>query len=179
MREEDLERERARTWPFARAFIGEGHDEEPLRDYVAFMTTFLCLNGAAIAALHRSGRRVERPGAVDLLLLGLATNRLSRLVTREKVTRVIRAPFTDVDADAGPEEVREHPRGVGLMRGFGELLTCPLCVAMWGASALSWTYVRAPSVARVAATILSAATISDYVNARYAALREREATPAS
>jgi hypothetical protein len=175
MNEHDLDKESATTPELVRTLIGEGHDREPLRHYIVFASTFLCLNTLAFTWLTRRGRKIVAPGITDIVLLGLATNRLSRLVTREKVTRVLRAPFTDVEPGANPEEVREHPRGTGLRRGLGELVTCPRCVAMWGASALSVLYMRSPSVGRLSATILSAAAISDFMNQRYAALKEQSA----
>jgi hypothetical protein len=173
MNDDDLREERAKTPALAKPLIGSGHEQEPLRHYLVFMGTFLTTVSLGVRWARRSDRPFVTPGFADLVLLGLATNRLSRLITREKVTRVLRAPFTEVDDDAAPEEVKEHPRGTGLTRGFGELLTCPRCVAMWAAAAMSVLYLRSPFIARFAGTVLSAAALSDYVNTRYASGRVR------
>jgi hypothetical protein len=122
--------------------------------------------------LRLAGRRFPaRIPIADLLVLGLATTRVARLVTKDKVARVVRAPFTDVKPGASPGEVEEQPRvdAGGERRAIGELVTCPRCVGVWAATGLTLAYVAAPSVTRMAGTALAAATISDYVNTCFAA----------
>lgn len=157
--------------------IGRGHEQEPLIDYALLATTFVTVTGSAVAAALRRGAVPAHVPLGDTLLLGLATARLARLFTREKVTRPIRAPFTDVDEGARPDEVKEHPRGSGLIRAMGELLTCPRCFGMWASAALSLGYLFAPAPTRIASGILSASLISDYVNLRFAHARQRALRP--
>lgn len=148
--------------------IGQGHENEPLVDYALLATTFLSITGAAIASARRQNAIPQRVPLGDALLLALATARVSRLFTREKVTRPLRAPFTEVASDARPDEVKEQARGRGITRVIGELLTCPRCFAMWASAALSLGYVFAPGPTRVVAGIFSASLVSDYVNLRFA-----------
>ena len=152
--------------------IGRGHEHEPLVDYALLATTFTTLTGGAILGAVRQGACPTALPLHDAALLGLATARLTRLVTREKVTRPIRAPFTENEPGADPGEVAEQPRGEGLTRAIGELLTCPRCFAMWASSALSLAYVFAPGPTRVVSGILAASLISDWVNVRFAHARE-------
>ncbi len=139
------------------------------------MGTFATASTAALAALRASGRPFPtRVPPSDLLLLGLATNRLSRLLTRDKVTRAVRAPFTEVEPGASPDEVKERPRPVGdARRAIGELLLCPRCVAVWAAMGLGCGYVLSPTVTRLVAGVLASAAISDFMNAKFATLGKK------
>lgn len=147
-----------------RHVIGRGHEDEPLVDYAVLAATFLALTGSAIALAARRGAIPPRTSGSDLVLLGLATTRLSRLLTREKVARPLRAPFTDVEPTAAPGETRERPRGEGPVRAIGELLTCPRCAAVWAGAALTIGHLLAPGPTRVACTILASSLISDVAN---------------
>ena len=65
-----------------------------------------------LAALHRSGRELpERVGLGDVVLVATATQKLSRLITRDRVTSFLRAPFTRYQEAAGHGEVEEAARG--------------------------------------------------------------------
>lgn len=154
--------------------IGRGHEREPLKHYLVLMGTFTTVSAAALAALHAAGRPFpKRFPPSDLLLLGLATSRLSRLLTRDKVARAVRAPFTEIEPGASPDEVKERPRPVDdSRRAIGELLLCPRCVGVWAAMALGCGYVLSPRVTRVVAGVLASAAISDFVNAKFADLRK-------
>lgn len=149
--------------------MGKGHEREPLHHYLALMAIFCTLSGATLLTMRASGKSFpKRIGLRDLALMGLATNRISRLITRDKVTRAVRAPFTEVDPGASPDEVKERPRPVGdPRRAIGELLLCPRCVAMWAAMALGCSYVLSPSLTRVVSSVLASAAISDFINEKY------------
>ncbi|WP_437731197.1 DUF1360 domain-containing protein [Sorangium sp. So ce1335] len=150
------------------ALLGQGHDEEPLAHYVKLMGTYLFLSAGTFALLERAGRPLpSRIPLRDAALLGLATNRLSRLITRDKVTRAVRAPFTDVEQDPAGQ-THEEPRGEGMTRAIGELLTCPRCAAMWASLGLTIGYLVSPRVTRGASFLLGSAAISDFINTCYA-----------
>jgi hypothetical protein len=154
----------------ARGTIGHGHEKEPLLDYALLMTTFTMLCAVGFGRALIEGRAPRRVPLSDVVLLGLACARMSRLLTREKVTRPIRAPFTEVAPDARPDEVKELPRQ-GRRHAMGELLTCPRCAGMWTSAALTIAYSLAPLPTREVAALLSVAMISDLTNARFAAAR--------
>lgn len=121
---------------------------------------------------HRSGRRLPTPSAGDLALLGVGTFKLSRLLARDKVTSVLRAPFTRFKGTAKGPEVNEAPRGRGLRRGVGELATCPFCVSQWVGTALTAVYLAQPALGRALATLLAAVTISDGLQYAETALQQ-------
>ncbi len=92
----------------------------------------------------------------------MATQRVSRLLTKDRVTTVLRAPFTELQGDGGPGELEEKPRdGTGLRRAIGELLVCPFCVAQWIATTLAAGLLFAPRVTRFMAGVVSAVTVAD------------------
>jgi hypothetical protein len=125
-----------------------------------------------LTALHASGRALPSTSLRDLVVLGLATNRLSRLVARDAITRPIRAPFTELLPESDPSgKLVEKPAGSGMRRVLGELVTCPRCTAMWSALGLTLGYAMAPRATRTISMLLSLAAVSDVVNHHIARTR--------
>ena len=121
----------------------------------------------AILAAKRSGRLPDAVSAQDMVLIGTASHKLSRLVAKDKVTSFFRAPFTEYQGPGSPGEVSERARGEGVRRAVGELLVCPYCLGLWASSALHAGLVFAPRVTRVAASTLAALTLSDFLQIGY------------
>jgi len=142
-----------------------------MRGYIALASAFLGLTCVALLWVRRKHLVLPKPDALDTALIALATARLSRLVTRDKVMRPLRAPFTVIEGDA-LDAPKEHARGSGLRRAAGELVTCPRCTAIWAASGLCLTYFASPSTGRFAGMILSSSLISDLVNRKFALLSQ-------
>jgi hypothetical protein len=109
----------------------------------------------------------------NLVLYGLATEHLSRVLTKDAVTSVLRAPFTEFKSAAGEGEVNEEVVGHGEQHAIGELLTCPFCVAQWVATGLVAGSVAAPSLTTAVVSISAAARLSDYLQLLYAFCREK------
>ena len=99
------------------AFSGyaEPGQRPPFGSYAALTALF---NGALAAGLigtRRSGRELpERVETRDIVLTGVATHKLSRLIAKDKITAFARAPFTEFQEPGGPAEVEERARGDGL-----------------------------------------------------------------
>lgn len=143
------------------AGYGGGDEVQPAR-YLPLVATYAAGVGAFAAWFARSGRRL--PGRVepfDVALLGVATFRLSRLLTRDKVTSFLRAPFTRFEGTAPSAELDERPRGEGARRTVGELASCPFCAGQWAATALGAMYLADPALGRAVAAVLSAVALSD------------------
>jgi alkylhydroperoxidase family enzyme len=155
------------------SFAGYADEERPLPAYAALSGTFGGGLAIAIVALARSERLPERVETRDLALAGIATHKLSRLITKDKVTSFMRAPFTRYQEPAGHGELEEAARGKGIQRALGELLSCPYCVAQWIAAGFTIGLVTSPRVTRLVAGIYVAETISDFLQAAYRAAEER------
>jgi hypothetical protein len=146
----------------------------PLLSYLTFMTTFGALVATALAVAGRQGRELpERVPAGQLLLIGTASHKLSRLLAKDKVTSPLRAPFTELEGKGGPAEFEERSRGTGVRKAIGELLICPFCLGLWVIAAFSVGLLFAPRVTRFVASLFAALTISDFLQIAYKAAEEK------
>jgi hypothetical protein len=153
----------------------EGHSAQhrPLAAYGALTVAFNGLFGAALLAARRADRLPDRFGLGDTLLLGAATAQLSRLLSKDRVTSVLRAPFTRFEEDTGYGEVSEEARGTGFQRAIGELLICQYCVAQWVAAGMALGHAVAPRETRVVAGTFTVYGISNVLNLAYSAAQDR------
>ncbi|TMK58930.1 MAG: DUF1360 domain-containing protein [Actinobacteria bacterium] len=160
--------------PAAVAGYADPQKRPPFGPYLAFMSIFGTLVSAALLLARRQGRELpERVSAADLALVGTASHKLSRLVSKDKVTSPLRAPFTELEGKGGPAELEESSRGTGLQKAIGELLICPYCLGLWVVAAFSIGIVFAPRVTRFVASLFSALTISDFFQIAYKAAEEK------
>jgi hypothetical protein len=155
------------TGPWAGYAEGE---ERPLGSYLLIMGTFTSLFGGGLYALHRAGRDLpESVGAGDIALISLATQKLTRVIAKDKITSVLRAPFTEYEGRAGHGELSEEPRGRGLRLALGELLGCPYCLGTWVTGAFTLGLVGAPRPTRLVATLFATQAIADGIQIAYSA----------
>jgi hypothetical protein len=140
-------------------------DEPPLAGYLVVTGSFVGSIVGFEAVRRRRGWKLPSHVSIeDVGLLALATFKLSRIVTKERVTGAFRAPFTRFEGRAGPAEVSETPRGTGLRRVIGELIVCPYCVAHWVAAGFIAGYIRNPRAARSVAAVFAVVALSDALN---------------
>ncbi|MEU6021567.1 DUF1360 domain-containing protein [Micromonospora sp. NPDC048871] len=147
------------------------HEHRPLGGYLAAMGTYAGAAGAIAALVRATGRTVpERPATSDVVLLSIATHKLSRLLSKDAVTSPLRAPFTRYDHPIGSGEVMEQVRdsGSSTRHAIGELLSCPFCLAVWVATGFTGGLVLAPRLTRLVATALTAVAASDFLQMGYA-----------
>jgi hypothetical protein len=152
----------------------EPAERPPFKSYASFAALLNAGVGGALVAARRSGRELpERVDAGDLALIGVASHKISRLVSKDKVTAFARAPFTEFQEKGGPAEVEERPRGTGVRRAIGELLVCPYCLGLWVSAGLHLGLLFAPRLTRFVASIFGALTISDFLQIAYRAAEDR------
>ncbi|MEU9508282.1 DUF1360 domain-containing protein [Micromonospora sp. NPDC048170] len=147
------------------------HEHRPLGGYLAAMGTYAGVTAGIAGLVRVTGRSVpERPTPADVVLLGIATHKLSRLLSKDAVTSPLRAPFTRYDKPIGSGEVMEQVRdqGSSTRHAIGELLSCPFCLAVWVATGLTGGLVLAPRLTRLVATALTAVAASDFLQMAYA-----------
>jgi hypothetical protein len=151
------------------------HSEQhrPLVAYAAIAAAFNGLFAGGLLAARRRHRLPERFGAGDVLLLGAATAKLSRLLSRDRVTSVIRAPFTRFEDDSGYGEVEEAARGSGAQRAIGELVVCQYCVSQWVAAGMVLGHALAPRETRLIAATFTVFGLADVINLAYSAAQHR------
>ena len=102
----------------------EGGESMPLGSFSVLMSLYVATLGGFLFGFSRTGEKLpEKMRVGDLLLLGVATHKVSRLLTKDWVTAPLRAPFTHYEGSAGAGEVKEKSRGRGMQRALGELFT--------------------------------------------------------
>lgn len=151
-----------------------GQDPRPLSGYAALLAVYGGIVGASALGLRRRRARVRAMTPMDLLLMGLATAHLSRLITKVSVTSVLRIPFTRFEEPAGEGEVNEQVVGHGVRHALGELLTCPFCAAQWVATGLVAGRVAAPDLTAAVVSVSAVARLSDYLQLLYGLARQAE-----
>jgi hypothetical protein len=154
-----------------------GRGDRALRGYVPLLGAFaMGLVGMTIA-VRRSGRRPAPLTPFELGCLALATHKVSRLVAKDAVTSPLRAPFTRFEGPADDAELDEDVTGSGVRKAVGELVTCPFCIGPWAATAFMAGHTFSPTLTRAATSVLSAVTVSDFLQLGYAAAQQRTAPP--
>jgi hypothetical protein len=156
----------------------KGGEEMPLAGYAALLGIFsVALGGVLLvarAADDSTHTKAPRARLGDLLLMGVATHKLSRLISKDRVTSPLRAPFTEYEAPASASDVKEKSRGTGLQRALGDLITCPYCMGPWVATALAYGFSKRPRLTRLVAGIFTVTAMSDFLNHALGAVQKLE-----
>jgi hypothetical protein len=136
--------------------------------YLAITSTFLAAFGAFVASIGSRQEIETRPR--DLVLLGLASQRLGRLIAFDRVARPERAFFTRVIEDSSGAGETVVASGHGPRRAIGELLSCPVRIGTWSAAMLTYALHLAPRPARIFITILAASGFAELSNSAVEAM---------
>jgi Protein of unknown function (DUF1360) len=147
-------------------------EEQLLTEYATLLGFYLASVAVLAGIAVRENRLSKKFSLIDLALLGIATHKLSRIVAKDRITGILRAPFVNYVRSSGAGEVEEEPRGNGLQRGIGHLISCPYCMAPWCATALSFGLIFAPRVTRFFARILVSVTASDFLHRGYTRMKQ-------
>jgi hypothetical protein len=142
----------------------------PYGAYAGITGTFvggLAIAGALARLLDRDPREHD---ALDLVVLGAATFKAARTISRDDVASFIREPFVEGEAGQGDEHAVETG---DLRQAIGELVTCSRCVGTWVAGGLATTQILAPRFGRILTWTLAAAALNDWLQAGFAALANR------
>jgi hypothetical protein len=156
--------------------VSNGYDPAggvDVKGFAGSMTTYAALVAGLGAALRASARELPESFPVsDLVLGGVATHKLSRLLSKGSITSPLRAPFTEFVEPAGSSEHHEEARGEhGVRHTVGELLTCPFCLGVWLGTAYVAGLAVAPRPTRALAAVFSVVAVSDALQQAYERLR--------
>lgn len=111
-----------------------------------FSTIFVALTAAGAWHLYKLGNLPTSISFFDLALITLATFRLIRLVTKDKVFQFFRDFFLEKNVVEGATEllvIRQKPLS-GPQRTISELLACPWCIGVWIALGVTFFYYYSP-----------------------------------
>jgi hypothetical protein len=153
---------------------GYSREPVPLGGRALLAGTFVFATAGAVLAARRAGVQLpERFHPADVVTVGVATFKLSRIITKGRITSFARAPFTEVRESVGHGEVEEAARGSGLRRAVGELVVCPYCIGAWIAAVFTAGLVVAPRATRAVGGGLTVVALADVLQ-----LADRAATAA-
>jgi hypothetical protein len=144
--------------------------EMPLAGYATLLSAYALGMGAFLTLA--APKLPSRIAPSDVLLMGIATHEITRVLTRDWVTAPLRAPFTRYEKSLGNGEVLEKSRGTGLQKAIGDLLTCQWCSGPWVAGALTIGLVFQPKITRVVAGMFTAVAVSDVLHHLYAGAKK-------
>jgi hypothetical protein len=157
--------------------IFEGYkkgEDIPLFSYGVLAGVFNLVFALFLLVARVTGRPIpERIEARDIALLGMAAHKVSLVGSQDAVTSPLRAPFTELQEKESPKKIDEKPRGEGLQRSVGELLTCKFCLSVWVASFFTYGLVLVPRLTRLVAAVFAVVTVSDHLHQIYKALMNR------
>jgi hypothetical protein len=149
-------------------------EDIPMFSYGVLAGVFNLVFAVFLLAARLTGRPIpERVDAKDIALLGMATHKLSLMGSQDAIASPLRAPFTELREKESPKKVDEKPRGEGLRRSVGELLTCKFCLSVWLASFFTYGLVLVPRITRLVASVFAVVTVSDHLHQIYKALMNR------
>jgi Protein of unknown function (DUF1360) len=165
---------RLQAWARRQAAAYRNGDDRPLSGYLALMSAYSTATVGVAALARLLGRRAPERGLSpwDVVQLSVATHKVSRLVAKDPVTSPLRSPFTEYEGLSAPGELHEQVRGDGLQHSVGELLTCPMCLAQWVATAFCAGLVIAPAPTRLAMATFTAVSGADFLQHAYVKLQQ-------
>jgi hypothetical protein len=156
--------------------LAEGYapgEDRPLGGYAVLMGLYGVAVTAGAVALRRRGRPLPPVGMADIALVGMATHKVARRMSKDSVTSPLRAPFTRYEGVSGPAELQEGVRGKGLRKAVGELVSCPFCLSQWVATGFTFGLVAAPRATRWTASVFASLAVADFLQFAYAWAEQR------
>ncbi len=149
-----------------------GREPLPLGGYAVLIGLFGASVGGLMAWAARENRLLDSISATDLAVLSIGSHKLARMATKDRVSTVLREPFTHYDGTDGtlPGETSESARRDGgtLQQAIGELLVCPYCMSTWSATALLGTYLADRKLGRTVGALLSTVSLAEMMQGIYA-----------
>lgn len=131
----------------------------PYGYYAFLIALYNAIFGGFLLLYRRWSDRLERISGLDLLLLCLATLRMSKLVSEDEITSVVRKPIIEV------EDGQKRPRGHGLRWALGKLVLCPTCTGTWVAAFLTYALHLQPRYTRPFLAMMTASGASQFSDA--------------
>jgi Protein of unknown function (DUF1360) len=140
--------------PIATLLHGLTVEREARATRLTLVSVFLTLLASFATRLIPSKRELT-PRPYELLMLGLASFRIGRMVAYEGVTAPLREPFTRTQLDDSGAGQTVVATGQGARFVLGQLVSCPICIATWVAAGLVYGLQLLPRPTRLLLAIMS------------------------
>jgi hypothetical protein len=149
--------------------MGPEPDRQEHSEYLAkIILTGVFLGGIALFASWRlstgQGLDAFHMTVGDLVLLVFATLRVGRMLAYDLIMEPLRSPFTVTVPDGTGAGDSVEPKGRGLQRALGQLISCPICAGTWSAGLLVLGMYAFPGPVRILITILGAIGAAEVLN---------------
>lgn len=147
--------------------------DRPLKSYLLLISAFNVLWFFSSRVESRSQKLPSDKtiSPFDFLIFIPAVHKLSQVITQDRVTEPIRAPFVEFSKDSKGKE-KQASKGEGLQKAVGNLLTCSYCIGPWVTTAMLFGYRVRPRETRFLATVFAIVTGSDFLHASYQKLKK-------
>ena len=109
---------------------------------------------------------------LHLALLALAVYRGAHILSNEKITKPLRAPFITTHENTEGREI-EEPLTTGLRGAIGALLCCPSCTGIWVATILVYGYLILPYPCSIIIIILALSAVERFLTMAFDFLKTR------
>ena len=143
----------------------------PYPAYATIVGTFLPGSAPVSGIAAARNRPQQEMGAIDLAMLGLATFKAARVVSRDRVTSFVREPVVQGHSYDGDDE--QPVQTGGMQQALGELVTCTRCTGTWIGAGLATTQILAQRTGRLLTSVLAAGALNDFLLAGFAALTSK------
>ena len=147
--------------------------KKPLSAYLGLVGIYSLWTGILMICEAKRPTRLSSLSAEELIVSAIATHKLSRLITKDRVTSPFRAPFAKFVESEGAGEIEDDARGEGMQKAVGELITCPFCMSPWVAAGIATGWAVSPRIARASCGIFAAVGIAHFLHHAYVALSEK------
>lgn len=131
----------------------------PLGYYALLIGLYQAMYGAFLLLYRGREQRLEKITGLDLLMLGLATLRMSKTISEDEITAVVRKPLVQQVGEV------KRPKGSGLRWALGKLVLCPTCTGTWVAALLGYGLHLYPTQTRPLLAIMSASGMEQFSDA--------------
>ncbi|UQD51437.1 sporulation protein [Bacillus methanolicus] len=102
----------------------------------------------------------------NVIMMGLASFRLTRLIVFDQITFFFRKPFFEEITEVNPngeEEVYLAPKQHGFKKWMGELLSCYWCTGIWVSMFVILLYFLAPFFGEIVILVMAVSAIGSII----------------
>lgn len=139
--------------------VDQSVPERPYLYYALLAGIYNALFGGFLLLYQRLRHPLPSVTSLDVALLGMATLRLSKLLSEDDITAFARRPVVEMIAG------ERRPRGQGMRWAVGKLVLCPTCTGTWVAAILGYALHLWPRHTRPFLAIMSASGMSQLTDA--------------
>lgn len=131
---------------------------------VVLASTFIGVFGLFAFLLSTKKVKTVKLTAYDVMALVFSTLRIGRMMAFDKVFEPFRSPVAVTKPDESGAGDTTAPKGSGIRRSLGELMTCPICAGTWVAAGLVYGIHLAPTATRLFITFMGTIGMAEVLN---------------